>query len=106
MNAPTSHAVLAAPRFAVTYCSQCGACFGPGKGGFSHCDQHGGGREPDLTKAEYVDALRRMDWSFEFSDDHRAYTAGRKALQRLHELRALCDPDGSIWAAHAPEATC
>ncbi|TAJ89686.1 SLOG family protein [Reyranella sp.] len=28
------------PKFAETYCSQCGGSFGPGDSGFSHCDQH------------------------------------------------------------------
>ena len=29
-----------APRFEVTYCSQCGGTFGPGDHGFSHCENH------------------------------------------------------------------
>jgi hypothetical protein len=28
------------PRFPTTYCSQCGAEFGPGDAGFSHCKDH------------------------------------------------------------------
>lgn len=28
------------PRFAHTYCSQCGAEFGPGDSGYSHCEDH------------------------------------------------------------------
>lgn len=28
------------PRFTETYCSQCGAEFGPGDAGFSHCEDH------------------------------------------------------------------
>jgi hypothetical protein len=28
------------PRFAVTYCSQCGCSFGPGSAGFSQCLDH------------------------------------------------------------------
>jgi len=30
----------AAPRFAMTYCSQCGKAQGPGDEGFSHCSDH------------------------------------------------------------------
>lgn len=30
----------AAPRFPVTFCSQCGEEFGPGNHGFSHCSDH------------------------------------------------------------------
>jgi len=29
-----------APRFAKTYCSQCGGEFGPGNSGYSHCEDH------------------------------------------------------------------
>ena len=28
------------PRFSETFCSQCGAAFGPGDSGFSHCGDH------------------------------------------------------------------
>lgn len=28
------------PRFAETFCSQCGKAFGPGDSGFSHCTDH------------------------------------------------------------------
>jgi hypothetical protein len=38
--ASTGWAARKAPKFAVTYCSQCGEEFGPGDSGFSHCDQH------------------------------------------------------------------
>jgi hypothetical protein len=30
----------AAPRFAETWCSQCGKSFGPGDSGYSHCSDH------------------------------------------------------------------
>lgn len=30
------------PGYAETFCSSCGAAFGPGPHGFSHCDQHEG----------------------------------------------------------------
>lgn len=33
-----------APRFAETFCSQCGKSFGPGDSGFSHCEHHQEGR--------------------------------------------------------------
>ena len=28
------------PKFAKTYCSQCGGEFGPGDAGYSHCENH------------------------------------------------------------------
>jgi len=37
----TLHPIMSAPpRFAVTYCSQCGGEFGPGDAGYSHCRDH------------------------------------------------------------------
>jgi hypothetical protein len=38
------------PRFANTYCSQCGQNFGPGDSGFSHCEDHRL-RDPNLRDA-------------------------------------------------------
>lgn len=38
------------PRFDKTFCSQCGGEFGPGDGGFSHCDQHAGKFDIDDTR--------------------------------------------------------
>lgn len=35
------------PRFAQTYCSQCGGEFGPGDSGFSHCSDHAGEEPSD-----------------------------------------------------------
>jgi len=32
------------PRFPITYCSQCGEEFGPGEQGYSHCNDHPGGK--------------------------------------------------------------
>jgi hypothetical protein len=34
-----------APKFAKTYCSQCGGEFGPGDSGYSHCEDHMKGDE-------------------------------------------------------------
>ena len=30
------------PKFKETYCSHCGAAFGPGNHGYSHCEDHRG----------------------------------------------------------------
>lgn len=56
-----------------------------------------------LRRAEYVAALLRMDWKFEFSDDHRAWQAGRDELVRLRDLRDKLDPDHALWKANAPK---
>jgi hypothetical protein len=36
---------MSAPRFAETFCSQCGDSFGPGDSGYSHCHDHSPHRE-------------------------------------------------------------
>ena len=45
---------MTAPRFAETYCSQCGAAFGPGDSGFSHCSQHRSPRDKIHRAIEVV----------------------------------------------------
>lgn len=55
-----------------------------------------------VRRANYVGALLRADWLFEMSDDQRVWRAGVDELQRLRTERAVVDPDGSLWAKHAP----
>lgn len=40
------------PRFAETFCSQCGQGFGPGEHGFSHCDDHPGWKRDRKLKRQ------------------------------------------------------
>ena len=51
----------------------------------------------DANLDEYREALRKMDWTFEFSDDNRVYNAGRRALAALHDMQAEVDPNGTLW---------
>lgn len=57
-----------------------------------------------LKRADYLKSLRAQDWSFEFSDDGRAYRAGRDSLAALRTLQAEIDPDAAIWNTVAPAA--
>lgn len=57
-----------------------------------------------LKRNEYLKALRAQDWSFEFSDDGRAYRAGRASLESLRALQAEIDPEGEVWNTVAPAA--
>lgn len=59
---------------------------------------------PDLSlrRAAYVASLKRHDWWFEWSEDHRALIAGRRALEVLRHEQSVLDPDHSIWNQHAP----
>jgi len=51
-------------KFDKTYCSQCGAEFGPGDSGYSHCDQHKDSAEFGLKPLRYnysIPTLRYLD---------------------------------------------
>jgi hypothetical protein len=56
-----------------------------------------------LAMCEYVDALKKHDWAFEFSDDRRAYRKGYESRAQLRILQQRIDPDFRIWNQHAPE---
>ena len=45
---------MTVPRFSYTYCSQCGASFGPGDHGISHCWDHPGKRERMAAKYRLI----------------------------------------------------
>ena len=58
VNLPAAEAAIAdlhralanrGPRFPVVACSQCGAAFGPGDSGYSHCYDHAGAVAMDET---------------------------------------------------------
>ena len=53
--------------------------------------------------AAYIKALHGHDWAFEWSDDHRAFLAGRDSLEALRSAQKLIDPDHMIWNQIAPE---
>lgn len=50
----------------------------------------------------YIEALKRHDWTHEYSDDGRAYEAGRDSLRALKRMQPVVDPDGALWNAAAP----
>lgn len=57
-----------------------------------------------MRRAQYVSALKRMDWLHEWSDDHRAWTSGRAELTRLRAQQAELDPTGELWRRHAHQS--
>jgi len=56
----------------------------------------------DEMRVAYIAQLRSMDWSYEFSDDRRAYEAGRDSLAQLRAAQPKLDPDALLWNAAAP----
>ena len=55
-----------------------------------------------LARAEYLTALRTLDWQHELSDDGGAYSRGRRQLLRIRELQPLVDPDAALFNANRP----
>jgi len=54
-----SAGAVRAPRFAKTYCSQCGGEFGPGNSGYSHCEDH---RSLGAFSGEVLNAPNATYW--------------------------------------------
>lgn len=50
------------PKFLKTYCSQCGAEFGPGDHGFSMCEAHQPGYAEYAELREFLMANRDKTW--------------------------------------------
>lgn len=51
---------------------------------------------PD-ERLQYEQALRRHDWSHEFSDDGLVARAGRDELRALREMQRRLDPGFALW---------
>lgn len=55
----------------------------------------------DIEK--YVEHLEYHDWYFNYSDDHRVWSAGNDAQHVLRAEQKRLDPDFYLWNQHAPE---
>jgi len=42
-----------------------------------------------MTKEEFKKQIRRHDWYFHYSDDHRVWTRGNKELKKLRHAHAV-----------------
>lgn len=56
-----------------------------------------------MTLDEYIQALKKHDWYFEWSDDHRMWQAGNAQLKALREAQRQLDPLGTVWNANCPQ---
>lgn len=50
-----------------------------------------------MTIEEYTEALRRHDWSFQYSDDHGVWRRGTQSLRQLEAAQPVLDPNFEIW---------
>ena len=51
----------------------------------------------------YIEALETHDWSYKYSDDHRAWESGSKSRKTLLELQEQIDPNFQVLNSIAPE---
>jgi hypothetical protein len=58
---------------------------------------------PFKSEAEYIQALQRHDWDYEFSDDGWVWRRGRDEHVALYDWRERRDPDFRIWNQFAPQ---
>lgn len=56
-----------------------------------------------LVRAEYLTALKTMDWQHEFADDSVTRNRGRSLWLRIRELQPFVDPDLNLFRAHRPD---
>lgn len=49
---------------------------------------------------EYIKLLKQHDWTYEYSDDHRAWSKGKNQRKVLRDMAAVIDPDHMIWNEH------
>lgn len=54
------------------------------------------------NEQDYVQALKRHDWQYEYSDDHQVWLRGRDAQNMLLLARQEFDPTWAIWNQHCP----
>lgn len=52
---------------------------------------------------QYKNLLKTHDWTYQYSDDHRAWEKGNNAQKVLTELAKKVDPSYNIWNEIAPE---
>lgn len=55
-----------------------------------------------MTLRDYLNALKRHDWHYEYSDDHATYKRGLAERTALRQAQMQLDPLGTIWNEHCP----
>ena len=50
----------------------------------------------------YARLLKKHDWFYEYSDDHRVWQNGREERTVLNSLREQFDPQATLWNTFAP----
>ena len=57
----------------------------------------------EITMEEYTRRLQKHDWTYEYSDDFRVFSAGSEQRKVLYRMQQDLDPNYEVWNKHAPE---
>ena len=52
---------------------------------------------------DYIHALTRMDWQYQFSDDQRIWRQGTSDYAALQQMQRQHDAEYIIWNRYAPK---
>jgi hypothetical protein len=83
----------ATPRFAETFCSNCGGSFGPGDHGFSHCRSHKGRTRSFRSTTMRTTHTLRVNYSLAVLREALVWAADEGALRLIPaEFHPLFEP--------------
>ena len=51
---------------------------------------------------KYIDMLKKHDWTYNYSDDHRYYVKGSEEEKAIRALGDIVDPDRKIYKKYSP----
>ena len=51
---------------------------------------------------KYIDMLKKHDWTYQYSDDHRYYVKGSEEEKAIRALGDIVDPDRKLYKQHSP----
>ena len=57
--------------------------------------------DPEMLQ-QYVDMLKSHDWTYDYSDDHRAWTKGHEERNAIRSMAKTIDPDLEIYNKYDP----
>ena len=52
---------------------------------------------------DYITKLKRHDWSYDYSDDHRVWQRGVDERNAIRNLQKVIDPDFEVYNKYAPD---
>ena len=56
---------------------------------------------PEMLQ-QYIDMLKKHDWTYDYSDDHRAWSKGQQERGAINQMAKKIDPDFEIFDKYDP----